>query len=82
MERPGCEYASESFPDEGDKVEVISRALIQYDSPRSATLCSQARRAKEKEDLKKMPSYLHDRHLQRAKRQTVCIEWQNCSVCC
>lgn len=45
-ERPGCECASESFPDEGDKVEVISRALIQYDSPISATLCSQAGRAK------------------------------------
>lgn len=27
---------SESFPDEGDKVEVISRALMQYDSSRTA----------------------------------------------
>lgn len=32
-EKAGCECVSESFPDEGDKVEVISRALMQYDSP-------------------------------------------------
>ncbi|KAJ8000771.1 hypothetical protein DPEC_G00183790 [Dallia pectoralis] len=31
-EKVGCECVSESFPDEGDKVEVISGALIQYDS--------------------------------------------------
>lgn len=36
--RPGCECVSESFPDEGDKVEVISRALIQRDSLSCATL--------------------------------------------
>lgn len=32
-EKAGCECVSESFPDEGDKLEVISRALMQYDSP-------------------------------------------------
>lgn len=32
-EKAGCECVSESFPDEGDKVEVISRVLMQYDSP-------------------------------------------------
>lgn len=32
-EKAGCECVSESFPDEGDKVEVISSALMQYDSP-------------------------------------------------
>lgn len=35
-EKAGCECVSESFPDEGDKVEVISRALMQYDSSRTA----------------------------------------------
>lgn len=38
MRGPRCECASESFPDEGDKVEVISRALIQRDSLSRAAL--------------------------------------------
>lgn len=37
---------SESFPDEGDKVEVISRALMQYDSRSNRWYTVKSRREK------------------------------------
>lgn len=37
---------SESFPDEGDKVEVISRVLMQYDSPKNRWYAVKSRREK------------------------------------
>ena len=48
-EKAGCESVSESFPDEGDKVEVISRALMQFDSPSNRWHTVKSRREKKKE---------------------------------
>lgn len=44
---------SESFPDEGDKVEVISKALMQYDSPENRWYTVKSRREKKNISLLK-----------------------------